>query len=347
MKYRSTSFFTDVVANWGDREWKQNFRISRTTFRFLCRELAPYLSRSSVVRESLPLELRVAVCLWRLGTNVEYRTISHLFGLGISTVCVAVHNVCDLLVQQFSTTYIKIPMGQGLRDIVDGFKSKWGFPQCIGAIDGSHIPIIAPSENPLDYYNRKGYHSIILQALVDHNYKFLDVYVGWPGSVHDARVLANSSLFVKCESGTFLPDCPTMLSGTSIPLLVLGDPAYPLRTWLMKPFSDAGLTAKQRKFNYQLSCARVAVENAFGRLKGRWRSLMKRNDTDIKFLPTMVTACCILHNLCEIHGDLFEDEWALVDTTVGGSCHNAGTSVIQTQMPAVRIRNALCDYFDS
>ena len=249
MKYRSTSFFTDVVANWGDREWKQNFRISRTTFRFLCRELAPYLSRSSVVRESLPLELRVAVCLWRLGTNVEYRTISHLFGLGISTVCVAVHNVCDLLIQQFSTTYIKIPMGQGLRDIVDGFKSKWGFPQCIGAIDGSHIPIIAPSENPLDYYNRKGYHSIILQALVDHNYKFLDVYVGWPGSVHDARVLANSSLFVKCESGTFLPDCPTMLSGTSIPLLILGDPAYPLRTWLMKPFSDTGLTAKQRKFN--------------------------------------------------------------------------------------------------
>ena len=58
MKYRSTSFFTDVVSNWSDREWKQNFHISCTTFRFLCRELAPYLLRSSVVRDSLPLELR-------------------------------------------------------------------------------------------------------------------------------------------------------------------------------------------------------------------------------------------------------------------------------------------------
>ena len=187
-KFRSQSFFTDVVVNWSDREWKQNFRVSRNTFNFLCRELAPYLAKHHVVREPLSLELRVAVCLWRLGTNVEYRTISHLFGVGLSTVCVAVHDTCHVLVEQFASLYIKIPKGQELQSIVDGFESKWNFPQCIGAIDGSHIPIIAPKDNPLDYYNRKGYHSVILQALVDHEYKFLDVYVGWPGSVHDARV---------------------------------------------------------------------------------------------------------------------------------------------------------------
>ena len=62
----------------------------------------------------------------------------------------------------------------------------WVFPQCVGAIDGSHIPIIVPKENPVDYFNKKGYHLVILQALVDHEYMFLDVYVGWPGSVHDA-----------------------------------------------------------------------------------------------------------------------------------------------------------------
>ena len=32
---------------------------------------------------------------------------------------------------------------------------KWGFPQCVGAIDGTHIPIIAPKENALDYFNCK------------------------------------------------------------------------------------------------------------------------------------------------------------------------------------------------
>ena len=67
--------------------------MNRATFHFLCRELQTHLERSDVVGTPLPLEQRVAICLWRLGTNVEYRTISHLFGVGISTVCMAVHDV--------------------------------------------------------------------------------------------------------------------------------------------------------------------------------------------------------------------------------------------------------------
>ena len=107
---------------------------------------------------------------------------------------------------------------------------------------------------------------MILQALVDCEYRFLDVYVGWPGSVHDTRVLANSTLYRNCES-SMLPHWPRTIGNTTVPLLILGDPAYPLKSWLMEPFSDSGLTTRQRKFNYQLSRARV-VENAFGQLKG-------------------------------------------------------------------------------
>ena len=61
------------------------------------------------------------------------------------------------------------PLSNGARsqNDCDGFESKWGFPQCTGAIDRSHIPIIAPAENALDYYNRKGFHSVTLQAVVD------------------------------------------------------------------------------------------------------------------------------------------------------------------------------------
>ena len=62
-------------------------------------------------------------------------------------------------------------------------------------MDGSHIPIIAPPVNAKDYYNRKSFHSISLQGVVNHQCKFMDVYIGWPGSVHDACVLANSNIF--------------------------------------------------------------------------------------------------------------------------------------------------------
>lgn len=65
--------------------------------------------------------------------------------------------------------FINLPKGEKLQAIVEGLKNRWGFPQCAGAIDGSHIPVISPFEDTKDYFNRKGSYSIILQAVVDHN----------------------------------------------------------------------------------------------------------------------------------------------------------------------------------
>ncbi|KAG1667763.1 hypothetical protein GQR58_018270 [Nymphon striatum] len=45
-------------------------------------------------------------------------------------------------------------VGEELDRVVNGYRDKWSFPNCGGAIDGNHIPI-APRENPIDYYNRK------------------------------------------------------------------------------------------------------------------------------------------------------------------------------------------------
>ena len=210
---------------------------------------------------------------------MELRTLSHLFGVEISTTCVVLCDLSTAIVEMVATGFITIPSGNDLKAVVDGFSSKWGFPQCVKAIDGSHISIIAPKENTTDYFNRKKQHSIVFQAVVDHEYKFMDVYAGWPGSVHDARVLTNSSVFAKCENGTLLPNWTRNISGRNSPLLMLSDPAYPLTTWLMKPYSDCGqLTQKQTKFNYCVSRTRVVVENAFGRLKGRGLAVIVKEE---------------------------------------------------------------------
>ena len=154
-----------------------------------------------MIRQPLSVEERVAITLWRLGTNVEYRSIAHLFGVGLSTVCV--HEVCISIVNTLSSRCGRIPAGEDAKAVVDVFLHTWGFAQCFWAIDGRHIPIIAPSTDPLDYYNRKGFHSVVLQVFADHEYKFMNVFIGWPGSCHDARILANSSTFSKAEEGSY------------------------------------------------------------------------------------------------------------------------------------------------
>ena len=153
VKHRSQAFLNDVVARWDDEDRKRNFRISRPTFRFLCTQLHPHLQRRHMVRMPLSVKERVAITLWRLGTNIEYWSIAHLFGVDVSTVCVTVHEVCTFIVNVLRQRYIRIPTGDA-QTVVGGFLHTWGFPQCFGTIDGSHIPILTPKDYPLDYYNR-------------------------------------------------------------------------------------------------------------------------------------------------------------------------------------------------
>jgi len=76
----------------------------------------------------------------------------------------------------------------------------------------------------------------------------------------------------------------------------------------MKPFAfNTALTNQQKVFNYNLSKARIVVENAFGRLKAKWHRLTKCNDMNVSNVPHIVTAFCILHNVCELFGDEIPD----------------------------------------
>ena len=239
--------------------------------------------------------------------------------------------------------YVVIPTADGLREIVDDFYHWCGFPHTFGAIDGTHIPILRPQQSRLDYYNRKGYHSILMLAVVDFRGRFLDVNIGWPGKVHDARVLVNSSFYKKASNGTLVPHWLQTIGGINVPLLVLGDPAYPLLSWLMKPYIETpNSTPQERHFNYRLSRARIVVENAFGQLKGRW-CLLKRIDLYVTNVPDIVAACVTLHNICELHGDDCLAEWIINDnTTPSPVTPPASISTNPTQ--ASHIRNAIRDF---
>ena len=196
-KERSTYWWERIVnSTFTPNDWLENFRMSHNTFVYLCNELRQTVEKeNTVMRKAIPVEQRVALTLWRLATTADFRTIGHLFGVSKAAVCVVVKDVCSAIVQVLLPRYIKIPTGDSLKEVVNSFQHKWRFPQCGGAVDGTHIPIMSPHDFPADYFNRKGWHSILMQGMVDHLYRFSDVYIGWPGRVHDARVLGNSTLY--------------------------------------------------------------------------------------------------------------------------------------------------------
>ena len=115
------------------------------------------------------------------------------------------------------------------------FKEKDGFPQCIGTIDGTHIPIKIPSDNSSACINRKGRYSLNIQAIAGHNYCFMDALLKWRGRVHDTRMFFTSNLFQSLRNET-IPQCrKVIVDGQSeVPICILGHSAYPLFPYLMK-----------------------------------------------------------------------------------------------------------------
>ena len=129
-----------------------------------------------------------------------------------------------------------------------------GFPGVVGAIDGTHIPIKAPKENPNDYINCKFFHSIQLQAVFDADLLCTDAFCGFPGRIHDARAFRNSPLFEDARSG---PD--ELFPGNTH---ILGDSAYPLQKWLMTPFKNYGnLNRDHKRYNFRQSSTRMVIEH--------------------------------------------------------------------------------------
>ncbi len=232
--------------------------------------------------------------LWMLANPDCYRCVGNMFNMGKSTL----HRIfMDFVhaIQALRDNYISWPTGD-LQQQADGFCKKTGMPGVVGCIDGTHISIRGPnSKNFRDsYINRKGYASIHLQAVCQSSLQFSDVFCGYPGSVHDARVYRQSPLRKHLDQHPLPPN-----------MHLLGDTAYPLSTDLMTPYRDDGnLTAEHKEFNKILSSTRAHIERAFGLLKCKWRRLHHIDMFKIEHIPFVITSACILHNFILAHEKL-------------------------------------------
>ncbi|XP_045889960.1 putative nuclease HARBI1 [Micropterus dolomieu] len=186
------------------------------------------------------------------------------------------------------TQYELQPISRGFA----GLARHRAFFKAAGAIDGCHVHVKPPSgPDGQCYRNRKLFPSIILQAVCDHQGRFIDIYVGRPGSVHDSRVLRYSPLY---RSSLYLPPGHFILADGGYPCL---QHPLPLITPYKRPIQGVGA----QRFNSHHSRARSIIERAFGMMKTRFRAI---------FLQALevITACAILHNICLGAGDIVAPE---------------------------------------
>lgn len=166
-------------------------------------------------------------------------------------------------------------------------------------MDGKHIMVQAPYKSGSEFFNYKGFFSIVLFAVANANYQVIYFNVGSQGRISDGGVFGNTTLRSKMvENKLKLPE-PTPLPEREepVPYVFLGDDAFPLSPSILKPYPGPQDKASPRRiFNYRLSRARRVSENVFGVLSAIFRVLRKPLLLQPEKAKTIVSACIYLHN---------------------------------------------------
>ena len=296
VKPRSTTWFSRfVIEEYDDDRWSQMFRMTKASVFELSHQLRPFIEKQNTrYRLAIPVVVRVACTLLKLAHATNTRLCSELFAIGRTTVSNIVHDTCRAINNALRHE-ISWPSGNRLFQIQNDFKELCGLPAVSGAIDGTHIHISKPRVGPEDYFYFKTHgYTLNCQAVVDSRKVFLDLFLGMPGSTNDARMLRRSSLYQLAMRGELFP--PT-LGRDGFPPYLLGDSGYPNLPWLVTPHRGNNLTMLEALYNRKLRRGRCVVENAFGILKTTWRELLGKSELNVVYMPDVITACAILHNI--------------------------------------------------
>ena len=117
---------------------------------------------------------------------------ANTFGVSTEALSVILRQTCQSLIERMGAKIIKFPETVNeFKEAAVRFESKFGIPQVIGWVDGTHIPTKKPLENSHDFFCYKMKYSFNCKAICDEKGLFIDIDLRWPGSVHDARVYAN------------------------------------------------------------------------------------------------------------------------------------------------------------
>lgn len=164
------------------------------------------------------------------------RLVGNRFDLGKSTLS-GIFIVTAL--NEISPEIILWPNIEQRQRIALSFQASAGIEGIVGAIDGTYIPIKAPSVNPDVYINRKCFHAITLQVICKNNMSILDCFAGYPSRVSDIRIFRNSPIYEEFMNNYF-----------DERQFIIGDKAYPVLQWCTSLHREKKCYRKAKTFQY-------------------------------------------------------------------------------------------------
>ncbi|XP_052084585.1 putative nuclease HARBI1 [Mytilus californianus] len=298
-RQRKERIFRGMVShlnNLTDTEMRTRYRFGRDSIAYICNIVGDKLRRSTTKETALTVEQQVCIALRFYASGSFLQVIGDTMGYDKATVSRAVNDVTNALLD-VKDNFIQWPKDiNSINRMKCGFHRQMNFPNVLGCIDCTHVKIQGPSEDEAAFVNRKGYHSVNVQAVCDYEGKFTNISANWPGSTHDSHIFNTSNLCHYLETNN-----RRLADG-----LILGDSGYACRPFLMTPYPNPRERHQQR-FNRAHSSTRSIIERAFGILKRRFHVL----HSEVRMKPEKVCrvfgAYAVLHNIALTRNEPLDD----------------------------------------
>lgn len=285
------------------RRIKSLLRVTQEQFEKLVEELTnEEIGLTSIRCASVHQQL--AIFLFICAQDASYRTACELFRHGTATISESFHRVLHALTQLHQKN-VRLPPDKTPDFIESDPRFYPYFMDCLGAIDGTYIPIAVKylsADQRVPWRCRKGFLAQNVMAAVDFDMNFLYVLPGWEGSAHDSRVLKNA-----LEKGFSVPPGRYYLADAGYAATggLLLTPFKKVR-YHLKEWGQVGQKPKNKEelFNLRHSSARNVVERTFGVLKARFAILSGKGREGFSIFTQvkLVYALTALHNFMNMHG---------------------------------------------
>ncbi|KAL1487752.1 hypothetical protein ABEB36_015587 [Hypothenemus hampei] len=329
-RIKNENYLENIVPEYSETVFFEHFRLGRQTVHNITErfQISQYFNSQVGQYGNISALHQVHIYLWYVGhQTASFRDVGDRFDVTISSVNRIIHRL-SMFLSNLSPEILRWPNEDEKRISENHFRAS-GFPNVIGAIDGTHIKLDKAENDPDSYLNRKGYYSIQMQAVCDHRRKIIDVFIGYPGSVHDSRIFSNSPLKASLQE-----KCGRYF--------LLGDSGYPLLPNLLTPYKDRGnLTRRQQNYNVQLSKNRYIIEHCFGVLKQKFRQLYHLKIRRTRLICHFIRAACVLHNMALDDYFVVDVEPVEIYNNILGDEENDGDENMEARVIRDQVANTL------